>query len=251
MISKNHITGCLTGKKSTFPFFPEGTIFVEGNPGRSSSSVDISGIKGARIVLPPVGSLNRLSRALRRLPLVLSIERVIPGRSIFKYIGISATTVIIVITLEKISHRVDDLFVAVSVAMADNFRIGSVRVHPDTKSSTPDKSVITFCPFEFMGGCVKVFLAGTSPVVGIHPEGFAGIIRENGSAVSTVKVPLAIRSGCYRVEGVVMLPAVESGKKDFFFVDCGVKLEVSVYIGKHHNIRRLGNHDLVIEHRNA
>ena len=48
-----------------------------------------------------------------------------------------------------------------------------------------------------------------------------------------------------------MLSAVETSKKDFFFVDCGVKFEVPVHIGKHHNVGRLGNYDLVVKHRNA
>ena len=45
-----------------------------------------------------------------------------------------------------------------------------------------------------------------------------------------------------------MLSAVKAGKKDFFFINGRVELEIPVYIGQHHNVGRLGNYDLVVKH---
>ena len=94
-------------------------------------------------------------------------------------------------------------------------------------------------------------VSAAAAVWAAHVEILAGVVFEDGSAVSVVEVEFSIRSTGHGVEGVVVVTGVEAGEKDFAFVDGGVELEVTIDVGVDEELGWLGDVDDVVKNGDA
>ena len=63
-----------------------------------------------------------------------------------------------------------------------------------------------------------------------------------------VEIILSVRPDRYGVQAMVMVVPVESGKQDFALIHTLVKNRVSIDVGVHDQVGRLGNDDTVVDH---
>ena len=74
---------------------------------------------------------------------------------------------------------------------------------------------------------------------------------ELGSAVSLVKVPLAVRSADHGVETMIVISTIKSTQSVLALVHFWVELEIAVDVRVDNKVWRLGHHNLIAKHANA
>ena len=247
VISKDGIKSGVTTKEGAIPLLTQGAIFVKGDARGSTSSVDVSRIHRARVVLPPVNPGVGLTRSAHRLVPLFAIPCKIPCASIFKSEGGAASPGVIVIILEHVSERGQDLLVGITKPMADDLSLGAVGVHPNGKTRDPHMTV----PRGFPGGGKVVRRPVWTPAAigATEVECFTGLVSEDCSAVPIVEVELSSGTSHQRVKPMIMIDSVESSENDLPFVDRWIKSQVPVHIGIGEEIWRLRDVDDIVEDR--
>ena len=83
-LTQNCVESGITAEKRAIPFLSQGPIFIKGDPCGSPSTIDVSGIHCAWVILPPVHPVVGLPGPTDCLVSLLSAPRKIARAAVFK-----------------------------------------------------------------------------------------------------------------------------------------------------------------------
>ena len=249
-IAEDDVLAGFTGEKQAVPLGIKRTVLIEGHAGRRAAAVDVARRHGAGVILAPFCDRSLLAGALVGTPRTLAVGRSEAGVTAFHDQRDAAGRRIVVVALVHVAKRVDGLFEAVAVIVADDAGVGAVAVHAHGEATDPDIAVIAAQTGHLLG--IHGLLGELTMVIGAaDTEGLAGPVGELRAGVALVEVPLAVGTEGRAVERVVMVAAVEAGEQDFPLVDLGIEDAIAVDVGVDNQVRRLRDDDLAVDVRHA
>jgi len=148
----------------------------------------VAGVHGAGVVLTPMGTGVVLAGAFDGAVHLFGIAGEVAGAAVFEDVGDAAGGWVVVVVLEGVAEGVERLLVGVPVAVADDFGVGAIGVHADGEAGGPDVAIVGAFPCD--GAVVRGPFAAAAFVGAAHVEVFAGVVLEDGAAVSVVEVEL-------------------------------------------------------------
>ena len=83
-VAQNSVESGITAQERAIPFLSQGPIFIKGDPCGSPSTIDVSGIHCAWVILPPVHPVVGLPGPTDCLVSLLSAPRKIARAAVFK-----------------------------------------------------------------------------------------------------------------------------------------------------------------------
>ena len=252
LIGKDLVPPRLGRQEGPVPRRPHRAVLVENVAGWRSAAVDVPGRRHAGIVLAPLRYRNRLAGPAVCLPGPLAIVRREAEVGIFHHPGHAGSRRVVVVVLEHVAQRGDRLLVAVAVVRSDDLRVGAVGVHPHREPAHVHVPVVARLAGE-LRRVVRV-LEGTdlTRTIGTeNPERLAGLVGEHRAAIAGVEHPLAVGTDRHRVQRVVVVDAHEPGQQHLALVHGRIELQVAVDVGIDDEVRRLRDHYLVVDHRDA
>ena len=158
----------------------------------------MAGVHGAGVVLTPMGAGVVLAGAFDGFIELFGVAGEVASAAVFEDVGDAAGGWIVVVVLEDVAEGVERLLVGVTVAVADDFGVGAVGVHADGEAGGPDVAIVGALAGD--GAVIYGPFATAAFIRAAHVEVFAGVVFEDGSAVSVVEVEFAIGSGGDGVE---------------------------------------------------
>ena len=184
-------------------------------------------------------------------PTKLTILRTKPKKGTLRNKAGPAGGRVIVVILKQVPEGCEDLFVAVTVSMPDDFHTRAIGIDPPGKPGYPYMAIIALLPCKCGGIKIPAHLGATFIVIKTtHIKCFAIPIGNFGPAISLIEVELTIGPTNDRVGGVVMITTNKTGKENFPGIPF-IKDQIPVYIGVSNDVRSLRNIDLIIDHSNA
>ena len=187
------------------------------------------------------------------LPLARAVIRSKTEVAILHQPGRAAGRRVVIIVLIDITKGVHRFLVAVAHIVADHPQTRAIRIDPHDHGTHIDMAVITFQAR--LATLVRTLIShgrSTSLVNTTDAQRPAVFIGDNvATGITGVEVPLATRAGGDGVQAVVMVLTTKTGQQRFFFIHLGIKHRVPVDIRVNEQIRRLGNHHLIINHRHS